>query len=152
MSEDIFPSKTRHRARERAIAFLYEAQTKQASPLDLLAQQNVPPADFATALIEGVSEHQSEIDALISAHSEQWRAERLAEVDLAVLRLAVYEMCFCDDIPVAVAIDEAVELAKEYSTQDSSRFVNGVLSGVLAGMGEQKEETASEESVTEGKE
>ena len=141
MSEDAFPSKTRHRARERAIAFLYEAQAKQASPLDLLAQQNVPPADFATALLEGMSEHQSEIDALISAHSEQWRAERLAEVDLAVLRLAVYEMCFCDDIPVAVAIDEAVELAKEYSTQDSSRFVNGVLSGVLAGMGEQKEET-----------
>lgn len=136
VSEEILPSKTRHRARERAIAFLYEAQAKQASPLELLVQQNVPPEDFATALIEGVSRHQSEIDALISAHSEQWRAERLAEVDLAVLRLAVYEMCFCDDIPVAVAIDEAVELAKEYSTKDSSRFVNGVLSGVLAGMGE----------------
>ena len=132
MSEDILPSKTRHRARERAIAFLYEAQIKQTSPLDLLAQQNVPPGDFVTALLEGVSKHQSEIDALISAHSEQWRAERLAQVDLAVLRLAVYEMCFCDDIPVAVAIDEAVELAKEYSTEDSSRFINGVLSGVLA--------------------
>ena len=134
MTEEILPRKTRHRARERAIAFLYEAQIKQTSPLDLLEQQNVPPADFATALVEGVSKHQSEIDALINAHSEQWRAERLAQVDLAVLRLAVYEMRFCDDIPVAVAIDEAVELAKEYSTEDSSRFVNGVLSGVLAGM------------------
>ena len=134
MSEDILSRKTRHRARERAIAFLYEAQIKQTSPLDLLKQQNVPPADFATALVKGVTKHQSEIDALINTHSEQWRAERLAQVDLAVLRLAVYEMCFCDDIPVAVAIDEAVELAKEYSTEDSSRFVNGVLSGVLTGM------------------
>ena len=144
MSEDILPSKTRHRARERAIAFLYEAQIKQTSPLDLLAQQNVPPGDFVTALLEGVSERQSEIDALISAHSEQWRAERLAQVDLAVLRLAVYEMCFCDDIPVAVAIDEAVELAKEYSTEDSSRFINGVLSGVLAGMEDSAGETIGE--------
>ena len=144
MSEDILPSKTRHRARERAIAFLYEAQIKQTSPLDLLAQQNVPPADFVTALLEGVSKRLSEIDALINAHSEQWRAERLAQVDLAVLRLAVYEMCFCDDIPVAVAIDEAVELAKEYSTEDSSRFVNGVLSGVLAATEDSDEETLGE--------
>ena len=144
MSEDILPSKTRHRARERAIAFLYEAQIKQTSPLDLLAQQNVPPGDFVTALLEGVSERQSEIDALINAHSEQWRAERLAQVDLTVLRLAVYEMCFCDDIPVAVAIDEAVELAKEYSTEDSSRFVNGVLSGVLAATEDSDEETLGE--------
>ena len=144
MSEDILPSKTRHRARERAIAFLYEAQIKQTSPLDLLAQQNVPPGDFVTALLEGVSKHQSEIDALISAHSEQWRAERLARVDLAVLRLAVYEMRFCDDIPVAVAIDEAVELAKEYSTEDSSRFVNGVLSGVLAASQDSDEATIGE--------
>ena len=144
MSEDILPSKTRHRARERAVAFLYEAQIKQTSPLDLLAQQDVPPADFVTALLEGVSERLSEIDALINAHSEQWRAERLAQVDLAVLRLAVYEMCFCDDIPVAVAIDEAVELAKEYSTEDSSRFVNGVLSGVLAATEDSDEETLGE--------
>ena len=144
MSEDILPSKTRHRARERAIAFLYEAQIKQTSPLDLLAQQDVPPADFVTALLEGVSERQSEIDALINAHSEQWRTERLAQVDLAVLRLAVYEMCFRDDIPVAVAIDEAVELAKEYSTEDSSRFINGVLSGVLAGMEDSARETIGE--------
>ena len=144
MSEDILPSKTRHRARERAIAFLYEAQIKQTSPLDLLVQQNVSPGDFVTALLEGVSERQSEIDALISAHSEQWRAERLAQVDLAVLRLAVYEMCFCDDIPVAVAIDEAVELAKEYSTEDSSRFINGVLSGVLAATEDSDGETLGE--------
>ena len=146
MTEGILPRKTRHRARERAIAFLYEAQIKQTSPLHLLEQQNVPPADFATALLEGVTKHQSEIDALINAHSEQWRAERLAQVDLAVLRLAVYEMCFCDDIPVAVAIDEAVELAKEYSTEDSSRFVNGVLSGVLAGMEGSKGDTAKSAS------
>ena len=144
MSEDILPSKTRHRARERAVAFLYEAQIKQTSPLDLLAQQDVPPADFVTSLLEGVGKHQSEIDALISAHSEQWRAERLAQVDLAVLRLAVYEMRFCDDIPVAVAIDEAVELAKEYSTEDSSRFINGVLSGVLAASQDSDEATIGE--------
>lgn len=151
MSEDTLPSKTRHRARERAVAFLYEAQIKQASPLDLLAQQNVPPADFVTALLEGVSKHQSEIDALINAHSEQWRTERLAQVDLAVLRLATYEMCFCDDIPVAVAIDEAVELAKEYSTEDSSRFVNGVLSGVLAGMEDALGETEEMAKAATGK-
>ena len=131
MSDGLLPSKTRHRGRERTIALLYEADIKQVSPLEVLEGQDVPPTDFVVAQLEGVVKHHSEIDALIGAHSDQWRTERLAQVDLAVLRLAVYEMCFCEDIPVAVAIDEAVELAKEYSTEDSSRFVNGVLSGIL---------------------
>lgn len=125
------PGETRHRSRERTIALLYEAEMKQVPLLELLEDQSTLPADFVAELLQGIIEHLSEIDALIGAHSDQWRTERLAQVDLAVLRLAVYEICFCEDTPAAVAIDEAVELAKEYSTEDSSRFVNGVLSGVL---------------------
>lgn len=85
---------------------------------------------YAREIVDGVSDHQDEIDELISSYAQGWTIERMPNVDRAVLRLASWEMLYNPDVPPAVAIDEAIELAKEYSTDDSARFVNGVLGKV----------------------
>lgn len=82
---------------------------------------------YAREIVDGVSDHQDEIDELISSYAQGWTIERMPNVDRAVLRLASWEMLYNPEVPPAVAIDEAIELAKEYSTDDSARFVNGVL-------------------------
>ena len=87
--------------------------------------------EFAEGLISGVKQHQVRIDALISEAAENWRLDRMAAIDRNILRLGAYEMMFCDEIPARVAINEALELAKRYSTAQSSRFVNGILDRVL---------------------
>jgi len=97
------------------------------------------PCDFTRMLLRGTVEHLARIDALIAQTSENWSIERMPLVDLSVLRMAVYEMCYADDIPHSVSINEAVELAKQYGGEDeSSRFVNGVL-GKIAVVIEQQE-------------
>ena len=87
-------------------------------------------ARFARRLIDGVLAEQPEVDRILAQLSIDWSLKRMANIDRTLLRLAVYELLFCPDIPVSVAINEAVELAKLYSTQQSSRFVNGILSSV----------------------
>ena len=87
--------------------------------------------DFTEGLIAGVKEHQARIDAMISQVAENWRLDRMAAIDRNILRLGAYEMLFCPDVPAKVAINEALELAKRYSTAQSSRFVNGILDRVL---------------------
>lgn len=87
---------------------------------------------FAEALIAGVLEHQPRIDALISDVAENWRLDRMAAIDRNILRLGAYEMLFCPDVPTKVAINESLELAKRYSTAQSSRFVNGILDRLQA--------------------
>jgi N utilization substance protein B len=82
-------------------------------------------------LVEGVTEHAPRIDELIDTHATGWSLERLPDVDRAILRMAVYELLWVDDVPDAVVIDEAVELAKALSTDDSPAFINGVLGGIL---------------------
>lgn len=82
---------------------------------------------YAREIVDGVTDHRDEIDELIMSYAQGWTLERMPNVDRALLRLAAWEILFNDEVPAAVAIDEAVELAKEYSTEDSSRFVNGVL-------------------------
>jgi len=82
---------------------------------------------YAREIVDGVSDHRDEIDELISSYAQGWSLERMPNVDRAVLRLSAWELLHNPEVPTAVAIDEAVELAKEYSTEDSSRFVNGVL-------------------------
>jgi N utilization substance protein B len=82
---------------------------------------------FARALVDGVRQHQPEIDALISRVAENWRLDRMAAIDRNILRLGAFEMLYCPDMPPKVAINEALELAKRYSTAQSSRFVNGIL-------------------------
>jgi len=120
----------RHEARERALALLYEAEMKRADPLDVLRALAVAPDPFATTLVEGVVDRSQEIDALVSAAAEGWEIERMPVLDRAVLRLATYELIAEAGTPVAVVIDEAVELAKQYSTEFSGGFVNGVLSTI----------------------
>ena len=82
---------------------------------------------FADKLIRGVLEHRPELDARIKQHAENWDLHRMAVVDRNILRLAIYEMLHRDDIPPVVSINEAVDIAKKFSTQDSGKFVNGIL-------------------------
>ncbi|MFC6088558.1 transcription antitermination factor NusB [Saccharothrix lopnurensis] len=122
----------RSKARKRAVDVLYEADVRGVDPVTLIAERvgstDVPPVnDYTITLVEGVTAHRSRIDDLISEHSEGWTLQRMPAVDRAVLRLGLYELLWAADVPDAVAIDEAVELAKGLSTDDSPRFVNGVL-------------------------
>jgi transcription antitermination protein NusB len=121
---------SRSEARERALTLLYEAESKNSSGLDILAALPVRPDELAVLLVEGVDEHRVEIDELIISHARGWTLERMPTLDRCVLRMAVYELVYRDEVPKAVVIDEAVELAKSYSTDDSGRFVNGMLSAI----------------------
>lgn len=120
----------RHEARERAVGLMYEAESKRESALDVVADLAVAPLPYAVSLIEGITANTEEIDRLINKHSDGWTVLRMPAIDRAVLRLATYELAHCADVPVAVVLDEAVELAKEYSTENSGRFVNGVLAAL----------------------
>jgi N utilization substance protein B len=86
--------------------------------------------DFAESLIRGVLQHQARLDEIIAVHAQNWSVQRMAVVDRNVLRLAIYEMLYREDIPPVVSINEAVEIAKKYSTEDSGKFVNGILDKV----------------------
>jgi len=114
-------------ARERALELLYEAEAKSLSIDDVLAALPVEPDAYAIDVVTGVREHGGTIDTLIKRLAPDWPIERMAAVDRAVLRLGVYELQQRPDVPTAVILDEAVELAKRYSTEESGRFVNGVL-------------------------
>lgn len=122
----------RHSARERALSLLYEAELKREAPSAVLASLPVAPDPFAVALVESAEAHRGEADRLVSEASVGWPLDRMATVDRLVLRLAVAELLDQQGPPVPVVIDEAVELAKTYSTEESGRFVNGVLSTVAA--------------------
>jgi N utilization substance protein B len=121
---------TRREARERAVSLLYEAELKDQSPDDVLADLPVAPEDFVVDLVAGVGRHLARIDELISAHAIDWTLDRMPAVDRNILRVAVYELLHRPDIPAAAALSEAVELASLYGTDESSRFVNGLLSSV----------------------
>ncbi len=122
----------RHEARERALSLLYEAEQRALEVSDLLAALPVPPDAFATELAAGVGGHVAELDEILARHAHHWRLDRMALLDRTILRMAAYELAHHPDVPTAVVIDEAVELAKTYSTDESPRFVNGVLSAVAA--------------------
>jgi len=120
----------RHEARERAMHLLYEAEQKRLDVGVLLAELPVAPDAFAVELLEGVAASQPEIDEIISANAKGWTLHRMPALDRAVLRLATYELAHRPDVPTGAVINEAVELAKTYSTADSGRFVNGILSAI----------------------
>ncbi|HVW41492.1 MAG TPA: transcription antitermination factor NusB [Amycolatopsis sp.] len=122
----------RRALRRRAVEMLYEAAQRSLDPVTLLAERvgstdADPVGDYTISLVEGVSTHRERIDELLAEHAQGWTLDRMPPVDLAVLRVGVYELLWSADVPDPVAIDEAVGLAKELSTDDSPRFVNGVL-------------------------
>ena len=118
-------------ARERALILLYEAETKAISPVDVLDAQIAAPDELTRQLVRGVEEHRERLDEAIAAHSKGWSLSRMPTIDRNVLRIAAFELLGRPEVPVAVVIDEAVELAKRFSTDDSGRFVNGVLSALV---------------------
>lgn len=117
-------------ARERALYALYEAQAKSMSPVDVVERHIVQPDELTWLLVRGVTEHRQHLDDAIAARATGWSLSRMPVLDLSVLRLAAFELAERPDVPVAVVINEAVELAKRFSTDDSGRFVNGVLSAL----------------------
>jgi N utilization substance protein B len=123
---------SRREARERALALMYEAETKSLTPAEVLDALPVPPEPFAAELLIGVGDHTDEIDATIRAYAKGWTLERMPALDRALLRIGVYELSYTPDVPTGAVISEAVELAKTFSTDDSGKFVNGLLSAVAA--------------------
>lgn len=123
----------RHDARERALGLLYEAQLKGCSLAEVLEELPVEPAPYAVDLAGRVEANRKELDELIARHvREDWEIRRMPIVDVTVLRMAAEELARQDDLPVAVVISEAVALAKEFSTEEAGRFVNGVLAAMAA--------------------
>jgi N utilization substance protein B len=108
----------------------YEADTKRVPVTDIAAAQVVPIDALTRLLVEGVALHRDRLDEVIAAHAKGWTLARMPAIDLTVLRIGAFELFHRPDVPVAVVLDEAVELAKRFSTDDSGRFVNGVLAAV----------------------
>ena len=121
---------TRREDRRIAIDILYQADVTDAAPTGVVetgVRQVVRCHRFATALIDGVTERQPDIDLLLETHAEGWTVARMTALDRTILRVGVYELLWDDDVPPSVAISEAVEAAAELSAEDAKRFVNGVL-------------------------
>ena len=140
----------RSRGREVALQVLYQVEQNAGISAEeihrfivrrLLEDRKL--CEFTESLTAGVKEHQAELDAMISKVAENWRLDRMAAIDRNILRLGAYEMLHCPEVPAKVAINEALELAKRYSTAQSSRFVNGILDRVL--------QFQTQESEAEGK-
>lgn len=120
----------RHQARERALEILYEATIKERDVATVLDEQSLRPGEYTVALVTSAASNQPRANELISTFAIDWPLERIAVVDRLVMTLAVGEMLMDDAPPLAVILDEAVELAKVYSTDGSPAFVNGVLSSI----------------------
>ena len=120
----------RHRARERALEILYESTIKERPVAIILTELSTRPDAYVVALLTSAAEHQSQANELMSELSIDWPLERIALVDRLIMTLAIGEMLMENAPPVAVILDEAVEMAKIFSTDGSSSFVNGVLSSV----------------------
>ena len=126
---------TRSAARDLAFHLIFERAFRDESMEEIIADAEEARAieedEFAMALTNCVNDHLAEIDAEIDRYSEKWKVNRLPKVSLTVLRLAIGEMLYFRDIPVAATINEAVELAKRYGGEDSPSFVNGVLARII---------------------
>ncbi|MFZ5814522.1 MAG: transcription antitermination factor NusB [Bacillota bacterium] len=139
---------SRRRARELALQALFQIDVGRSEPETAIFQAltrdvegdwspaQLPEKDreYARLLVQGAYEFRSESDGLIARYAKDWSVERMASVDRAILRLAVYEIIHQEDVPDGVVADEAVELAKAYSTAESSKFINGILGSVIRGM------------------
>lgn len=127
----------RTKARKRALDVLFEAEQRQIGVSELLAERIRQPGteaalpQYSVELVEGVQERSDRIDELISTHAHGWTIGRLPAVDRAVLRIGIWEILYNDEVPDAVAVSEAVELAAALSTDESPAFVNGLLGRIL---------------------
>ncbi len=125
----------RSKARKRALDVLYEADQRGLDPLhtlkERLVQSDPPVPEYAVTLVEGVVTNRVRIDELLETYAQEWTLDRFPAVDLAVLRIGVYELLWCADVPDAVAVSEAVALAASLSTDESPAFVNGLLGRLL---------------------
>jgi N utilization substance protein B len=113
--------------RRAAVFALYQADVTGRAPEDLI---ETGAKDFTRELVDGVQAHRHELDELISRYAEGWELERIAPLERNILRTALYELLHRDDVPTEVAIDEAVEIAKEFASADAPKFVNGILGAV----------------------
>ncbi len=120
----------RRESRERALELLYEAEAKGQPPGEVVASQTLRPEPFVAELVTGVEARTAELDEVLSRFAKGWAVARMPVLDRAILRMATFELLAHPETPLAVVISEAVELAKRYSTEDSGKFVNGVLAGV----------------------
>jgi N utilization substance protein B len=119
-------------ARFRPAEYLAEEPDDEAPPRELLsAEEQARVLEHAKELVRGTLEHREQIDELIASQADNWRLERMAPVDRNILRLGVYEFLYETDVPKLVVIDEAIELAKRYGSENSSGFVNGLLDGLI---------------------
>jgi transcription antitermination protein NusB len=143
--------KERRQSRRLAVDILYEAEIRDRLPLEAFDERKLsgwvassgeegvkvedPPSPevvgYARALVAGVQSHQADIDETIAGYADRWAITRMPVIDRTLLRISLFELLWREDIPVAVAINEAVELAKELSTEDSGRFINGLLGRVV---------------------
>ena len=122
--------RSRHQARERALEIFYEATIKERTATVIVAELNVRPDNYVIALLTSAEENQARANELMSEFSIDWPLERIALIDRLIMTLAIGEMLMEDAPPLAVILDEAVEMAKVFSTDGSSSYVNGVLSSV----------------------
>ncbi|CAB4764815.1 MAG: transcription antitermination factor NusB [Actinobacteria bacterium] len=130
----------RSKSRKHALDLLFEADLRNTVASDLLATRLVieegpdarPVRDYTKVIIAGVEEHRRKIDELISTYAQGWDMDRLPAVDRNILRIAIYEILWADEIPDPVAIDEALTLAKELSTDESSGYIHGVLGRIAS--------------------
>ncbi len=121
---------SRRQARERALSLLYEAETKGLAPAEVLAGLPIEPLPFAAQVVQGVGDHRPELDGWITRFARDWTIDRMPALDRALLRMGVFELLHRPDVPTGAIISEAVELAQLYSTDESSRFVNGMLARI----------------------
>ncbi|MFN2488473.1 MAG: transcription antitermination factor NusB [Actinomycetota bacterium] len=139
-------TRSRRSARRLALDVLYEAEIRAWLPLEAYearraegwvddhagGEEPAPEAlEYARTLIEGVQRHQADLDALIARYADHWALQRMPVIDRNLLRISLVELLWGDDVPIAVSINEAVELAKSMSTDDSGRFINGLLGRIV---------------------
>ena len=124
----------RSKARKRALDFLYEADIKKVLAADLFSARGaneLSQEPYVSVLINGVAEHLSKIDELIITYAQGWDMDRMPPIDRNILRIAIFEILWAAEIDIQVACDEAVELAKSLSTDESSSYINGVLGRII---------------------
>ncbi|CAB4855552.1 unannotated protein [freshwater metagenome] len=124
----------RSKARKRALDFLYEAEIKKAKAVDLFLSRGASELSqepYVQVLLSGIDEHLVKIDELITTYAQDWDMDRMPAVDRNILRIAIFEILWVAEVDLKIACDEAVELAKSLSTDESSNYINGVLGRIV---------------------